>query len=64
LNEQSERAADASTVLSLTGLACITTSVLLLLTAKESARAAQPERASATFTFSRAGSTLGVSGRF
>jgi hypothetical protein len=64
LNEQSQHAADASTVLAITGLATVATSVYLLVTAPKNSGATSSARTLPTLAITGTGSTIGLRHRF
>lgn len=64
LNTESGRAADISTVLTITGLATVATSVYLLVTSRGASDLTPPARAAPRYSISGTGSTIGLSGRF
>ena len=64
LNDESRRAADASTVLAITGLATVVTSVYLLLTAPKNVDRARAIRTPPRFAISNSGSTIVLQSRF
>lgn len=64
LNGESRRAADVSTVLTITGLVTVATSVYLLLTSSQASPVASSASVTGRLVMTGQGSTVGVEGRF